>query len=85
MIQLSKVAPAAIAITPYDRAHLSTYLRLFDADREGASWTEAARLVFGDAAEPEAAGLKQQHESHLARAKWLVESGYLRLAEAVDK
>jgi len=39
------VAPNAETLTPYDEEHLVTYLRLLDADAEGADWTEVANLV----------------------------------------
>ncbi len=32
-------------ITPYDEEHLVTYLRLLDAEAEGAAWPEVARIV----------------------------------------
>ena len=38
-------APDDDGLTPYDDDHLITYLRLLDADAEGADWCEAARLV----------------------------------------
>jgi hypothetical protein len=31
-------------LTDYDHEHLVTYLRLLDADAEGADWAEVARL-----------------------------------------
>ena len=81
MVELSKKAPVSESLTAYDRAHISTYLRLFDADRDGAPWQEAAPVIFGDAAEADPTRLRDQHTSHLARAKWLVDAGYLRLAK----
>ena len=38
-------APEADVLTRYDQEHLVTYLRLLDADAEGADWTEVARVV----------------------------------------
>jgi hypothetical protein len=38
-------APAAEALTAYDYEHLITYLRLLDAEADGADWTEVARIV----------------------------------------
>jgi hypothetical protein len=32
-------------LTPYDEEHLITYLRLLDADAEGAEWHEVAKIV----------------------------------------
>lgn len=68
--------PAVATLTAYDRAHLKTYARLLDAEAEGADWREVAIIVFGldPATEPERAG--RVHASHLARARWLADSGY---------
>jgi hypothetical protein len=38
-------APDSPDITVYDEAHFVTYLRLLDAERDGAHWTEVARIV----------------------------------------
>jgi hypothetical protein len=38
-------APEATALTGYDQEHLVTYLRLLDADSEGADWREVSRLL----------------------------------------
>lgn len=63
-------------LTGYDEAHLSEYLRLLDADAEGADWREAVSIIFGidPACEPERA--RRVHETHLARARWMTEVGY---------
>lgn len=34
-------------MTSYDERHLTTYLRLLDADAEGADWREVVTLLFG--------------------------------------
>lgn len=72
-------APEADVLTAYDREHLATYLRLLDADAEGADWTEVARIVLNidPAREPERA--RRAWESHLSRAKWMTERGYQQL------
>ena len=74
-------APEAEVLTGYDQEHLVTYLRLLDADTEGADWTEVARVVLhiDPAQEPERA--RRAWESHLARAKWMTEHGYRHLLE----
>ena len=71
--------PQEEGVTSYDERHLVTYLRLLDAEAEGADWREAVSIIFGiDAArEPERA--KAVHDSHLARARWMTESGYRHL------
>ncbi len=72
-------APDAPRLTAYDEDHLADYIRLLDADDEGAYWSDAAALVFGidPAAEPDRA--KAMHASHLARARWMTEVGYAYL------
>lgn len=72
-------APDAPRLTGYDEDHLADYLRLLDADDEGADWRAVAAGVFGidPAAEPERA--KAMHTSHLARARWMTEVGYAYL------
>ena len=69
-------APTEAQVTDYDRAHLATYLRLLDAQAEGAPWEDVARILLGidPAREPDRA--RQAHETHLARARWLTEHGY---------
>lgn len=74
--QVADQAPTASDLTGYDEEHLVTYLRLLDADAEGADWTEVARIVLhiDPLHEPERA--RGAWESHLARAKWMTEHGY---------
>lgn len=72
-------APDGPALTAYDDAHLVDYLRLLDADIDGADWREVAVVLFelNPAAEPERA--QQMHASHLARARWMTQVGYAHL------
>lgn len=73
---LADEAPDAPELTAYDRRHAAVYVRLLDAAGEGAPWQEVAAIVLGiDAAlEPERA--KRAHDSHLARARWMMDRGY---------
>ncbi|MBN9565986.1 MAG: DUF2285 domain-containing protein [Alphaproteobacteria bacterium] len=75
------LAPTAAMLTGYDERHLVTYLRLLDADAEGAHWEKVAKIVLhiDPAREPERA--RQAWESHLARARWMTEKGYRHLLE----
>ena len=66
-------------ITDYDRAHFKTYLRLLDADAEGADWKEAVEIIFGIDPKQEPDRAKHIHTSHLARARWMTEHGYRHL------
>jgi len=72
-------APAADTLTRYDEEHLVTYLRLLDADAEGADWAEVARIVLHIDPAQEPARARQAFESHLARAKWMATHGYQHL------
>lgn len=63
-------------LTPYDQDHLAVYLRLLDAERDGADWREAARLLLrrNPALDPE--GARRCWESHIGRARWMTKVGY---------
>ncbi len=75
-------APCTDELTPYDRAHFTTYLRLLDAAADGADWTEAALIVLGIDASREPARAWRAYETHMARARWMTEHGYERLLRA---
>lgn len=74
-------APADDRITAYDKRHFVTYLRILDADEEGADWREVASIVFGLDADAELDRARQVHDSHLARARWMTEHGYRHLLD----
>ena len=71
--------PDSPRLTRYDERHLDAYLRLLDADAEGADWREAVRIIFKLDPEREPTRAKTVHESHLARARWMTEVGYRHL------
>ena len=81
---VTDVAPDAEVLTRYDEQHLVTYLRLLDADAEGADWTEVASVVLhiDPSREPERA--RRAWETHLARARWMTERGYQHLLRGND-
>jgi len=72
-------APDVEELTAYDRTHIKLYMRLLDAAADGADWTEAVEVLFGldPRVEPERA--RRVHDSHLARAKWMTQTGYRHL------
>ncbi|HVR55661.1 MAG TPA: DUF2285 domain-containing protein [Pseudolabrys sp.] len=76
---VADIAPAGAVLTVYDEEHIITYLRLLDADAEGADWREVARIVLHIDPEREPARARRAHESHLSRAKWMTEHGYRHL------
>jgi len=73
--------PLTERVNAYDERHFVTYIRLLDADEEGADWREAVLIIFGldPVKEPDRA--KIVHDSHLARARWMTETGYRHLLE----
>jgi hypothetical protein len=73
---VADTAPTDPALTPYDHEHLITYLRLLDADAEGADWREVARIVLHLDPGRDADRARLAFDSHLARAKWMTRHGY---------
>jgi hypothetical protein len=76
---VADAAPANPVLTRYDEEHIITYLRLLDADAEGADWREITQIVLHIDPEREPARARQAFDSHLARAKWMTEHGYRHL------
>ena len=73
--------PPLDRVGPYDQAHLASYIRLLDAEAEGADWREVVVIIFGLDAEKEPERAKLVYDSHLARAHWMTEKGYRHLLE----
>lgn len=73
--------PQSESITAYDEAHFVTYIRLLDANAEGADWREAVHFIFEIDPDVNPDRARQVHDSHLKRAKWMTETGYRLLLE----
>ena len=73
--------PEGLRLTSYDERHLATYIRLLDADEEGADWREVVRIIFGLDPDQEPTRARTVHDSHLARARWMTKVGYRHLLE----
>lgn len=73
------IAPVSDELTEYDRVHIKLYMRLLDAADDGAEWTEAVNVLFGIDPDQEPERARQIHDSHLARARWMTQSGYRQL------
>lgn len=71
--------PRSDTITDYDAQHFVTYLRLLDAEQEGASQAEMARHILGIEPNEEPVRAQTAVESHLDRARWVAEQGLLDL------
>ena len=76
---VADIAPTDTVLTVYDEEHIITYLRMLDADAEGADWREVALIVLhiDPAREPDRA--RRAWDSHLERARWMTENGYRHL------
>ena len=76
---VADTAPQDRFLTGYDEQHVVTYLRLLDAERDGADWREVAKVVMhmDPAREPDRA--RRAWETHLARARWMTENGFQHL------
>src|SRR3546814_4548668 len=81
LLEIADQVPWSERITKYDEAHFVTYLRLLDADAEGADWREVARLVLRRNPDADPAAARRCWEEHLARAHWMTRSGYRQLVE----
>ena len=71
--------PNSSSLTGYDRAHMILYLRLLDADADGADWREVVSVLFGLDPERDLERARHVHTTHLARARWMTEHGYRHL------
>jgi len=74
---VADVAPNEPALTAYDEQHVVTYIRLLQAEGEGADWREVARVVLHVDPEREPDRARSAYQSHFARAKWVTEQGRL--------
>lgn len=71
------VAPSGPVLTSYDEEHVVTYIRLLQAEGQGADWQEVARIVLHIDPEREPDRAWTAYQSHLARAKWVTRQGRL--------
>ncbi|MCP2218421.1 DUF2285 domain-containing protein [Bradyrhizobium elkanii] len=74
---VADVAPNEPALTAYDEQHVVTYIRLLQAEGEGADWRQVARIVLHIDPEQEPDRARTAYQSHLARAKWVTQQGHL--------
>jgi len=79
---VADLAPADPAVTSYDEDHIITYLRLLDADAEGADWRDVSWIVLRIDPDTEADRARLAFESHLSRARWMTKQGYRHLLQS---
>lgn len=77
--QFALEPPGGDTLTTYDEQHLITYLRLLDAVAEDADWHEIVAIVFEVDPVIDAPRARRMFETHLARARWMCDSGYRHL------
>lgn len=73
--------PQTDRVNAYDEQHLAIYVQLLMAEEEGADWREVVQVIFGLDPARDLDRAKIVHESHLARARWMTETGYRHLLE----
>jgi Uncharacterized conserved protein (DUF2285) len=76
---VADIAPSGPDLTVYDEKHGITYLRMLDADAEGADWREVTRIVLHINPDHDPDHARRAFDSHLARARWMTEVGYRQL------
>jgi Uncharacterized conserved protein (DUF2285) len=81
---IAAIAPWSEGLTDYDLEHLAVYLRLLDAEAAGADWREAAGMVLRLGPDEAEASARRCWETHLARARWMTDTGYRLLLEHKD-
>lgn len=81
-IEFQDQAPVDMAVTAYDRQLFPIYLRLLDAEAEGADRDEVIERLFGLCSSDDPARANRIYDSHLARAKWMSSQGFRELLRA---
>jgi hypothetical protein len=76
---VADIAPVSEMLTGYDAEHLITYLRLIDADNDGANWQEVAKIVLHIDPQREPDRARRAWVTHLERARWMTSQGYRHL------
>jgi hypothetical protein len=74
--RIADEVPWSDHVTDYDRAHFDEYLRLLDAEADGASLETKARFILRIDPDKEPDRARKAVESHSRRAEWMTEIGY---------
>jgi hypothetical protein len=76
---VADLAPDGPLLTVYDEEHAITYMRMLDAEADGADWQEVCRIVLHIDPDHHPGRARRAFDSHLARAKWAARTGYKQL------
>ena len=79
--EVADTAPVSNVLTGYDEQHVITYLRLLDADSDGADWEEVAKIVLHIDPQREPDRARRAWVTHLERARWMTKTGYRHLLQ----
>ena len=79
--ELRDAPPGEPSPTSYDLAHTKAYLRLLDADAQGADWREAAEVILQLDCVGNPAHAREVYQAHLNRAQWMAGEGYRHLLQ----
>ncbi|MDE2185104.1 MAG: DUF2285 domain-containing protein [Alphaproteobacteria bacterium] len=82
--RIADEAPTVPELTNYDYELLICYLRLLDAEADGADWRDVVRLVLKADPDRDYIRARRRYETHLARARWMTEHGYRHLLTEAD-
>ena len=74
--------PASDQLTPYDEVHVIHYVILLDAERDKVAWEDVAREALQIDPEKEPTRARRAFETHLARARWMANSGWRQMLKA---
>jgi hypothetical protein len=72
---VADLAPSDPALTRYDEQHLVTYLRMLDANADGADWREVSRIVLQIDVEREPDRARRAFDNRLSRVEWMTGAG----------
>ena len=67
---VADLAPAEPVLTPYDHEHVVTYMRMLDADAEGADWRDVSRIVLHIDADQDVQRAKRALVTSRVRSGW---------------
>jgi hypothetical protein len=81
---IAACAPDVPHLTDYDYTLFICYIRLLDAEKDGADWREVAKIVLKTDPDRNFAYAKHCYETHLARAHWMTKHGYRHLLREAD-
>ena len=75
-----EVPPNSDQLTAFDRAHLTVYLRLLDAEAAKVEWHISAHDIVGVDPSQDIVGARHVFDAYCVRAHWMARAGYRLMA-----